>query len=175
MSLELTMDTPEVQALFAAGLSVVGDLLPEDNIHVIEDVPEMTELAAIIREAIEHSKTAVTPMSTKDWAARKSFTERKKPTSFVGAVLMADIPGQMPKLPKLPKSAELSELAELAKLAEDTHILLSVNVLFPDAIEFVCPQQPGVTLSSHGVPSSCHICGQIDPIRLGTEEGEETF
>jgi hypothetical protein len=164
MNLELTMDTPEVQALFAAGLSVVGDLLPEDNIHVIEDVPEMTELAAIIREAVRHSKTAVTPMSTRNWAARKSFTERKKPrTSFVGAAITENAPIQLP------------ELTESVELLEDTHMLLSVNVLFPDAIEFICPQQPSVTLSSHGVPASCHLCGQNDPIRLGTEEGEETF
>jgi hypothetical protein len=162
MNLELTMDTPEVQALFAAGLSVVGDLPSEDSTHIIEDVPEMTELAAIIREA-------VTPMSTRDWAARKSFAERKKPrTRFVGAAITEDIPAQ----PKLPKQAEPVEIVEPS---EDTHALLSVSALFPDAIEFICPQQPSVTLSSHGVPASCHLCGQNDPIRLGTEEGEETF
>lgn len=162
-------NSPELAALFAAGCQAVEGVLTgqENDCHVIDEELRFEELNQIVNDALLHTKSTAVPLTTKQWAAEA----RRKPINkikFVGAACQ-DVHDIVPTV------AAVTVAIEEPIVDAESHQLLSVSVLFDGAVEFTCSKQPGVSLSSHGVPAFCHVCHAKNPILMGTTEGEELF
>jgi hypothetical protein len=164
-------NSPELAALFAAGCQAVEGVLSsqENDCHVIEEELRFEELNDIVNDALLHTKSAAVPLTTKQWAAeaRRATNRVSKPVKFAGAACH-DAQDSAPTVAAV-------AVIEEPIFDADSHQLLSVSVLFDGAVEFTCSKQPGVSLSSHGVPTFCHVCNAKNPILMGTSEGEELF
>ena len=163
------MDTnsPELQRLYKSAIIMVDALVqqPVEAQYVIEESKlSLDEILKAASQHIKDSSQAAKTSPSKLQPRLQQIAEGKRSQLLVNEKI---------RVVKRPKTIVIEELVVDEYTGPKTHTLIRVER--QRYVAFVCSRQPLMEFFSCDVPKRCPICRQINPIKMGTVEGEELF